>query len=97
MNLYCHFSWTFTYYALVCLVKGGLKPIKFGKSSEARTGEFVAALGSPLSLRNTVTVGVVSSKAREARSLGIEANEINYIQTDAAITVRICRLTQINT
>ncbi|VDD74472.1 unnamed protein product [Mesocestoides corti] len=47
-----------------------------------RPGEFVIALGSPLMLSNTVTMGVVSAVERD---LGNRTG-LKYIQTDAIIT-----------
>lgn len=60
--------------------------ITFGDSKKARAGEWVVAVGSPFSLSNTVTVGVISSISRAARELGIRDN-IDYIQTDASINI----------
>ena len=48
-----------------------LKPVKLGDSDKIRTGEFVVALGSPLTLSNTVTSGVVSNPSRSAVELGL--------------------------
>lgn len=73
---------------LLVYTQRGLPTLQLGQSSETRIGEWVVAVGSPLNLSNTVTAGVVSSTKRGAIELGME-NDINYIQTDAAITVSL--------
>lgn len=63
--------------------------MKLGNSDDLRPGEWVVAIGSPLTLSNTITAGVVSASRRPAKELGIPHSGINYIQTDASITVSI--------
>jgi serine protease Do len=61
--------------------KRPLQPVNLGDSSSLEVGEWVMAIGSPFGLEQTVTVGVVSAKARV---LGAGPYD-DFIQTDAAI------------
>lgn len=58
--------------------------IKLADSDDARPGEFVIALGSPLSLTNSITSGIISSVGRDLRTVGLNSS-IQYIQSDVAI------------
>jgi serine protease Do len=58
-----------------------LQPVELGDSAGLEVGEWVMAIGSPFGLEQTVTVGVVSAKARV---LGAGPYD-DFIQTDAAI------------
>ncbi|KAI8784455.1 serine protease HTRA2, mitochondrial [Biomphalaria glabrata] len=62
-----------------------LTTIPLGKSNTIRPGEFVAAMGSPLSLHKTATIGIVSSYLRGSKELGMSNSNMEYIQTDATI------------
>jgi serine protease Do len=69
----------------VIKIKGspaGLRPAEFGDSAKLRLGDVVLAIGNPLGVGQTVTMGIVSAKGRA--DLGITAYE-DFIQTDAAI------------
>ncbi len=64
-----------------------LTPAKLGRSAQLQVGEPVVAIGSPLSLPDTVTSGIVSYLHRPVTT-GSSADESSYIdavQTDAAI------------
>ncbi len=61
-----------------------LKSIPLADSSKLSPGDFVAAIGNPFGLQQTVTSGVISALNR---SIGIEGpgGYENFIQTDASI------------
>ncbi len=69
--------------ALIRIERRDVKPLKLGDSDSLRIGEIVFAIGSPLGLGPTVTMGVVSGIGRtiEHERLVLE----DLIQTDAAI------------
>ena len=58
--------------------------LPLGDSESLRVGEWVMAVGSPLGLADTVTVGVVSAKNRRI-NISTDTSFENFIQTDAAI------------
>ena len=60
---------------------GPLPCLTFGNSEELRQGQLVFAFGSPFGLENSVTMGIVSSVARQVRP----DDPMIYIQTDASI------------
>jgi serine protease Do len=59
----------------------GLPALKFGDSDLLAPGQLVLAFGSPLGLRNSVSMGVISSQARQLRP----EDPMIYLQTDTAI------------
>ncbi|UCC15133.1 MAG: trypsin-like peptidase domain-containing protein [Gammaproteobacteria bacterium] len=67
--------------AVLKIDASGLPYLELADIAELRQGRLVFAFGSPLGLENSVSMGVVSSVARQ---LAPEAPMI-YIQTDAAI------------
>ena len=68
--------------AVVQIAAPDLKSITFGDSSRVQVGDFVAAIGNPFGLGQTVTLGIVSALGRVG--LGLDTYE-NFIQTDASI------------
>lgn len=56
-----------------------------GNSDQVRVGDWAIAVGNPLGLDNTVTLGIVSTLKRTSASVGIPEKRLKFIQTDAAI------------
>lgn len=73
--------------AVIKIEGKGLPYLVYGNSDEAKLGQWVLAIGYPLTLDVTVTAGIISAKSR---SIGINnrqsANPVeSFIQTDAAV------------
>ena len=60
-----------------------LPSVSLGDSTRVNVGDWAIAVGNPFGLSNTMTVGVISAKAREV-PLSVR-NPGDYLQTDASI------------
>ena len=56
-----------------------------GDSEQIQVGDWAIAVGNPLGLDNTVTLGIVSTLNRSSSAVGIPDKRLDFIQTDAAI------------
>lgn len=74
--------------AVVKVDKTGLPVAKFiDQFSLVKVGQYAIAIGSPLGLKNSVTLGIISGLSREIDTSGTEQFAlIDLIQTDAAIS-----------
>jgi len=67
--------------ALLKVDADNLPILKIGETSETKIGEWVMAIGSPLSFENSVTKGIISAKGRRL----MRQQYVPYIQTDVPI------------
>ncbi|HMO33316.1 MAG TPA: trypsin-like peptidase domain-containing protein [Lacibacter sp.] len=76
--------------AVIKVEGSGFPYLLYGNSDEVRVGQWVMAVGYPLTLETTVTAGIVSAKYRylgvNQRKARPGANTVeSFIQTDAAV------------
>lgn len=73
--------------AVIKIDAKGLPFLLYGNSDEVRVGQWVLAVGYPLTLETTVTAGIVSAKGRtlEINNRQSRTPVESFIQTDAAV------------
>lgn len=70
----------------VVKINGNNLPVApLGNSDQVQVGDWAIAVGNPLGLDNTVTLGIVSTLNRSSALVGIPNKRLDFIQTDAAI------------
>ncbi|WP_377476882.1 MAG: HhoA/HhoB/HtrA family serine endopeptidase [Microcoleus anatoxicus] len=71
--------------AVVKINASDLPLVALGRSDNIVPGQWAIAIGNPLGLDNTVTVGIISATGRSSSQVGIPDKRVRFIQTDAAI------------
>jgi serine protease Do len=71
--------------AVIDIDADNLPTVPLSDSNELQPGEWAIAIGNPLGLDNTVTVGIVSATGRTSGQIGVADKRVDFIQTDAAI------------
>ncbi|CAD5909516.1 HhoA/HhoB/HtrA family serine endopeptidase [Planktothrix agardhii] len=71
--------------AVIEIQADNLPTLTIGNSETLQPGELAIAIGNPLGLDNTVTVGIISATGRSGSEVGIPDKRVSFIQTDAAI------------
>jgi S1-C subfamily serine protease len=71
--------------AVVKIDAKNLPTVRIGTAEKLIPGEWAIAIGNPLGLDNTVTVGIISALDRSSSQVGVPEKRVSFIQTDAAI------------
>ncbi len=62
-----------------------LPTVPLADSDTIQSGEWAIAIGNPLGLDSTVTVGIISAIGRSGGQVGVADRRVDFLQTDAAI------------
>ena len=76
---------SFTDVAVIKIEAKDLPTANLGDAENLTPGEWAIAIGNPLGLDNTVTVGIISALGRSSSQVGVPDKRVRFIQTDAAI------------
>ena len=76
---------SFTDVAAIKIEAENLPTANLGDAENLFPGEWAIAIGNPLGLDNTVTVGIISALGRSSSQVGVPDKRVRFIQTDAAI------------
>ncbi|MBD2387414.1 HhoA/HhoB/HtrA family serine endopeptidase [Cylindrospermum sp. FACHB-282] len=76
---------TVTDVAVVKITADNLPTVRLGNSQNLIPGQWAIAIGNPLGLDNTVTIGIISATDRTSAQVGVPDKRVSFIQTDAAI------------
>jgi serine protease Do len=71
--------------AVIQIEGENLPTVTLGNSDQVRPGDWAIAIGNPLGLDNTVTVGIISAVGRSSGQIGAANKRVTFLQTDAAI------------
>jgi serine protease Do len=73
--------------AVIKIEGSGFPTVAFGDSETVQVGDLVLAVGNPLGVGQTVTMGIISAKGRSTTRTGDPRSQPyeDFIQTDAAI------------
>jgi len=71
--------------AVIKIDETNLPAAFLGNSENIKVGQWVMAIGNPLSLSSTVTAGIISATGRDIGIINDSYGVNNFIQTDAAI------------
>ncbi|WP_414751950.1 HhoA/HhoB/HtrA family serine endopeptidase [Anabaena sp. CCY 9910] len=71
--------------AVVKIPGKNLPTVNLGNSQNLIPGQWAIAIGNPLGLDNTVTIGIISATDRTSAQVGVPDKRVSFIQTDAAI------------